>query len=108
MSPQTSTIIAVVISIFSATGFWSFLQFLIKKVSDKKSVQNKAILGLLHNEIYNLCEQYIARGYVSREEYENLLYLYRPYEELNGNGTARRLMSEVEQLPLSIEDTDRG
>ena len=39
--------------------------------------------------------------YVTRAEYENLNeYLFQPYHKLGGNGTAERIMKEVERLPL--------
>ena len=44
---------------------------------------------------------YIDRGYVTQDEYENLqVYLYEPYEEMGGNGSARRVMEEVRKLPI--------
>lgn len=43
---------------------------------------------------------YINRGYITPDEYENLYdYLYKPYEKLGGNGSAKRLMNKVEKLP---------
>jgi hypothetical protein len=45
--------------------------------------------------------KYIERGYITQEEYENLHdYLYIPYEKLNGNGSAKRVMEEVGRLPI--------
>ena len=28
------------------------------------------------------------------------MYLYEPYEEMGGNGSARRVMEEVRKLPM--------
>ena len=43
----------------------------------------------------------IQRGWITKDEFENLNdYLYRPYEELGGNGTAEKIMQEVRKLPL--------
>jgi hypothetical protein len=45
--------------------------------------------------------EYIERGWISRDEYENLHdYLYKPYKELGGNGSAERVMQEVNKLPI--------
>jgi hypothetical protein len=45
---------------------------------------------------------YIQRGSVSRDEYEDYRkYFYDPYKELGGNGVAERIMQAVEQLPIS-------
>ena len=41
------------------------------------------------------------RGELTKDEYENLHdYLYEPYLAEGGNGTAKKVMSEVERLPL--------
>jgi hypothetical protein len=35
------------------------------------------------------------------EPYENLrVYLYEPYERMGGNGSAKRIMQEVDKLPI--------
>lgn len=93
-------ILSIVIAIFGAGGFWELIRWQVDKRLSKKSVEDKAILGLLHNEIYVLCEGYIKKGSVTVDEYDNLQYLYKPYKELGGNGTAKRLMEEVDRLHL--------
>lgn len=45
--------------------------------------------------------KYVERGYITSDEYENLNdYLYAPYAEAGGNGSAKRVMEEVRKLPL--------
>ena len=59
------------------------------------------LVGLAHDRIIHLGMVYIERGYVTQDEYENLqVYLYEPYEEMGGNGSARRVMEEVRKLPI--------
>ena len=44
---------------------------------------------------------YIERGEITRDEYENLHdYLYVPYQKMGGNGSAARVMAEVEKLKI--------
>ena len=44
---------------------------------------------------------YIERGWITQDEYEDLnKYLYNPYREMGGNGTAERLMTEIKKLPI--------
>jgi hypothetical protein len=44
---------------------------------------------------------YIEKGYITQDEYENLHdYLYKPYEQMGGNGAAKRIMNEVNKLPI--------
>lgn len=57
--------------------------------------------GLAHDRICEKGELYMQRGYITKEEYEDLHdYLYVPYTRLEGNGTASKIMKEVEKLPL--------
>lgn len=59
------------------------------------------LLGLGHDRIIFLGGQYIKRKSITKDEYENLHdYLYKPYLELGGNGTAEKIMKEVDKLPL--------
>lgn len=44
---------------------------------------------------------YVERGYITQDEYENLrVYLYEPYEKRGGNWQRRRVMLEVDKLPV--------
>lgn len=89
-------IITIIISIFASSGFWAFLQFLMSK----KDAKNDMIMGLGHDRVVYLGTKYIERGYITPDEYENLYdYLYKPYEKLGGNGSAKRIMDEVRKLP---------
>lgn len=90
-------VITIIVAAFGSTGLWS----LISKRMEKKDVRTRMLLGLGHDRIINLCMMYIDRGWISQSEFENLhKYLYRPYEEMGGNGTAKRLMDEVKKLPV--------
>lgn len=99
---DTITIVLTVIgSIFASTGFWAFCTYLMQRRDKKVSIEGKMLRGLAHDRICYLGEVYIKQGYISKDDYENLHdYLYLPYEELGGNGTAKRIMEEVSKLPL--------
>ena len=59
------------------------------------------LIGLGHDRIMYLGICYIERGWITQDEYENLYkYLYKPYELMGGNGSAKRIMKEVEKLPI--------
>lgn len=61
--------------------------------------------GLGHDRICYLGECYIQRGYITKDEYENLHdYLYLPYKKLGGNGTAERIMKEIDRLSLKDKE----
>jgi hypothetical protein len=59
------------------------------------------LIGLGHDRIMFLGMKYIERGFITQDEYENLYdYLYKPYKKLGGNGSAERVMKEVDKLPI--------
>lgn len=98
-------VITIVCSVFASTGFWAFVTAIMQNREKKVSVEGKMLRGLAHDRICNLGEEYIKQGYISKDDYENLHdYLFLPYEELGGNGTAKRIMDEVKKLPLREEE----
>ena len=89
--------LTVLASVLASSGFWAFIQ----SRRDKKDAKTQMILGLAHDRIMYLCMYYIKRGWITPDEYENLYeYLYKPYEKMGGNGSAKRLMDEVKRLPI--------
>ena len=89
--------LTVLAAVLASSGFWAFLQ----RRGERKYVRAQMLMGLAHDRILFLGRSYVSRGYVTQAEYENLdKYLYQPYRRLGGNGTAERIMKEVERLPL--------
>ena len=82
----------------------SLVTFLISradKKSTKRTAESDMLMGLGHDRIVFLGSEYVKRGYITKDEYENLHeYLYKPYLELGGNGTAQKIMNEVEKLDM--------
>lgn len=98
MSPLTVALITAIASILASSGFWAYMQ----KRIEKKSSSNKMLLGLGHDRILELGMRYIQRGSITKDELENLVdYLYAPYKEMGGNGTAERVIKEVQNLPIT-------
>lgn len=89
-------VVPIVVAIFASNGFWQYMQ----NRKKAKSAETELLLGLAHDRIYDLCEKYIARGYVTTSEYDNLMYLYRPYHKCGGNGTGEKLIEKVDKLPI--------
>ena len=90
-------ITSVLIALISSTGLWSY----ITNYRNKHDAKTKLLVGLAHDRIVYLGMKYIERGYITRDEYENLNdYLYVPYAAAGGNGSAKRVMEEVKRLPL--------
>lgn len=89
--------VAVVSAALASSGMWAY----ITKRSEKKDVKTRMLVGLAHDRIMYLGMCYIERGNITQDEYENLrTYLYEPYEKMGGNGSAKRIMLEVDKLPI--------
>lgn len=89
--------LTIIASILASSGLWSYLQ----KRSERKDVKTRLLVGIAHDRIMYLGMSYITRKYITEDEYENLHdYLYIPYEKLGGNGSAKRVMQEVDKLPI--------
>lgn len=82
MEPWFQVVLTIFSSVLASSGLWAYLQ----NKSEKKDVKT---------------EMLIDQGYVTQDEYENLrVYLYEPYERMGGNGSAKRIMQEVDKLPI--------
>ena len=91
-------LVTILVSVLASSGVWA----LIMKLMDKKDVRTQMLIGLGHDRIMYLGMHYVDRGWITRDEYENLVdYLYKPYELMGGNGSAKRVIEEVKKLPLN-------
>ena len=90
-------IVTVVCSVVASSGFWALVQ----SRMNKHDANTRLLIGLAHDRICYLGLKYIERGYITQDEYENLNdYLYVPYRERVGNGSAQRVMETVKKLPF--------
>lgn len=88
--------ITVLVSVLASSGFWAYIQ----SRRDKKDAKTQMILGLGHDRIMSQGVNYIKRGWITPDEYENLHdYLFEPYQKMGGNGSAKKIMEEVKKLP---------
>lgn len=94
-------IVAIIAAVFGSTGFWSWLTGRRRK----KDGATRLILGLAYQQIIRSSEHYIQRGFIDADEFNELnRYLFEPYTELGGNGTAAKLMDEVRKLPTKKKE----
>ncbi len=97
MNEWLKTAVTVLVTLLGSAGFWGWLD----TRRTKKSANTRLLVGIAHDRIVFLGMKYVERGYITRDEYENLNdYLFEPYSEAGGNGSAKRVMEEVRKLPL--------
>lgn len=101
MDPALQTFLTVIGGFLAgSTGFWVYLKNRYKHLDARLAL----IMGLAHDRIVTLGISYIEKGYVTKDEYEDLIkYFWEPYRDLEGNGTAERIMKMVQTLPLKPE-----
>jgi hypothetical protein len=109
LDPWVQVSISVFSAVLASSGLWAYLQKRFDRKYDAKlkqdsdrSAEQAMLRGLAHDRIMWLGQQYIDRGFITQDEYENLtVYLFEPYEKLGGNGSAARVIAEVRKLPLA-------
>ena len=97
MESWLQILLTIFSSVLASSGLWAY----VTKRLEKKDVKTEMLIGLGHDRIMYLGMAYIERGYITSDEYESLYeYLYKPYEKMGGNGSAKRIMNEVNKLPI--------
>lgn len=95
-------VVTIICSVLASSGLWTFIQ----QRREKKDTKTQMLIGLGHDRVMALGKSYILRYQESgqgmtADEYENLYeYLYKPYEAMGGNGSAKRIIEEVKKIPI--------
>lgn len=89
--------VTVFVAMLGSTGLWTWIQ----NRGTAKSARDRMLLGLGHAEIFRLCEKYIRRDGITKEELEDLeKYLYKPYHDMGGNGTATAMVEKCKVIKI--------
>ena len=97
MEYSVQIVLAVIAAVGGSSGLWAYLT----ARHNKKSTNTRLLMGLAHDRIVHLGMSYIDRGWVTRDEYDDLLqYLWKPYSEFGGNGLAEKIVADVSKLPI--------
>lgn len=90
--------ITSIVTFGASSGLWAYIQH----KDQRRNATSQLLMGLAYNRLVSLGVQYIKRGYISTDEYEEYeKYYYAPYRALGGNGTAERIFNRVTSLPFS-------
>lgn len=93
----------VILAIFVSAGFWKLIEVIVVHFLTKPKItpETRLLRGIGQFIIVFLAHRYIERGDITKDEYETLHdELFKPYEEMGGNGPAKRIMEEIEKLPI--------
>ena len=91
-----------VTAILGGSGIWAWA----KTKADRNDNTAKLLLSVSRNQLITLGRTYIERGYVTMDEYEEFEAEYQIYSALGGNGLARRIFEQVDDLPLMPDCID--
>ena len=77
-----------------------------KTKSDRNHSERKLLLAVSKNQLIALGRTYLDRGYITMDEYEEYEAEYEIYSALGGNGLARRVFKQVDDLPIVPNNID--
>lgn len=93
-------------AMLATMGVW------IKKLQNKLKQQDAVTEGLkaiLHDMLFQLCEKYLALGYIPVEESEEVLtrekVIYDAYSGLHGNSTGSDVHKNFRNLPIKKQES---
>lgn len=86
----------------SCPGIWA----LVKTKANHNTNAEKLLLSVSRNQLVNSGREFIERGYITMDEYEEYEKEYQIYSSLGGNGLARRMFEQVDDLPMMPNNID--
>lgn len=72
----------------------------IEKVAKKEAVDVSYFLDSEKTRIIKWCKDYLAKGYMTNDEWQALNHLYNNYHALGGNGEAEQSFEKAKDLPV--------
>lgn len=85
-----------VTALLGGSGIWAWL----KTRTDRNDSEDKLLLQVARNQLISQGRFYLDRGYITMDEYEEYESEYDIYTRLGGNGLARRVFKQVDELPI--------
>ena len=105
---MNTTLFGIILGAATSAGVCAIITKLIDrwdKKHDKADAFHRLVLGLAYDRLVDSCTHCVQRGWITIDEYrDRKKYLYDPYIESGGDGTAERLWKEVEKLPMKEEE----
>lgn len=93
----------VITTLLGSSGIWMW----VKTRSDRNNSEDQLLLEVAKNQLTVLGRTYLERGYITMDEYEEYEAEYKLYSALGGNGLAKRVFKQVDELPMMPNGIDR-
>ena len=72
----------------------------IQRETEEQQTMKEAALAMMHDRMYALARYYIAQGYATIQDLNNMEHIYTAYHNLGGNGTGTELFNRCKALPI--------
>ena len=91
-----------VTALLGSSGIWMW----VKTKSDRNNSEDRLLLAVARSQLVEQGREYLKRGYITMDEYEEYEDNYKLYSDLGGNGLARRIFEQVDDLPMMPNSID--
>lgn len=86
----------LITTVLSGPGIWAWA----KTRTQRNDSEDKLLLQVAKTQLVDQGREYLKRGYIMMDEYEEYESEYQVYSSLGGNGLARRIFEQVDDLPM--------
>lgn len=92
----------LITTVLSGPGIWAWA----KTRTVRNNSEDRLLLQVAKNQLVSQGREYLKRGYITMDEYEEYESEFKMYESLGGNGLARRIFKQVDDLPMMPDGID--
>lgn len=92
----------VITTLLGSSGIWMW----VRTRTDRSNSEDQLLLEVAKNQLTVLGRSYLERGYITMDEYEEYEAEYKLYAALGGNGLAKRVFKQVDELPMMPNGID--
>lgn len=92
----------LITTVLSGPGIWAWA----KTRTTRNKSEDMLLLQVAKNQLVTQGRKYLKRGYITMDEYEEYEAEYQIYSALGGNGLARRIFEQVDDLPMMPNGID--
>lgn len=92
----------LITTVLSGPGIWAWA----KTRTVRNNAEDRLLLKVAKNQLVSQGREYLNRGYITMDEYEEYEFEFKVYESLGGNGLARRVFKQVDDLPMIPDGID--